>query len=395
MIRRLNTIALLGAVLLLAGCDSATSTDATLMDPFLSVSAGGDHSCAVVRSGRIWCWGSNENGQLGDRTKASSAELVRSDEDQPFTAVSAGLRHTCALTADGTVYCWGWNFHGQLGHGTSVDVNFPLPVVGNQRFTAISSGWLHTCGLADGGAAYCWGVNGQGQLGDGTTVDRNTPVRAAGNLSFASISAGSFHTCGLTTGGQVYCWGLNHLGQLGDGTTESRSTAALVAGNLSFTRISAGLTHTCAIAAGKGYCWGSNGNGELGNQVITSGAVPGATTPQPVFHAGATAGGFTDIVAGTRASCAISARVVFCWGDGVTGLLGPGILSSRSTPQRVESADEARFARLSVGAGEHACGLTTASGVYCWGRGEAGALGANSTGFSAAPVRVPAPERSE
>jgi len=97
-----------------------------------------------------------------------------------FTSLALGAQHTCGLTSGGTAYCWGANEEGQLGDGTFAPRRLtPTPVAGGLTFTSLALGEVHTCGLTSGGAAYCWGWNGGGQLGDGTTSPRSTPTPVA------------------------------------------------------------------------------------------------------------------------------------------------------------------------------------------------------------------------
>jgi len=135
-------------------------------------------------------------------------------------SVSSGGHHTCALMASGGVKCWGNNYYGELGDGTGKDSKTP---VGVSRLpsgaTAISAGYGHACALTPGGGVKCWGENGSGQLGDGTTASyREAPVDVSGLSSgVAAISAGYRHACALMNSGAVKCWGSSYYGQLGDG----------------------------------------------------------------------------------------------------------------------------------------------------------------------------------
>src|SRR5207248_675673 len=131
--------------------------------------------------------------------------------------VSAGATHTCALARDGSAYCWGDNEDGQLGDGSTNDSPVPARVSGGHVFTALTTGGLHTCGLVDG-VAYCWGGNFYGQLGDGDTAESHLPVAVAGGHGFAAISAGATHTCAVTLTSVGYCWGSDRYGQVGDGS---------------------------------------------------------------------------------------------------------------------------------------------------------------------------------
>lgn len=104
----------------------------------------------------------------------------------PLPRFMSGNGHSCGLAASGAAYCWGLNQNGQLGDGTTTDRASPVAVVGGVTFAALATGGgygLHSCGLTASGAAYCWGSNSSGQLGDGTTTDRSSPVAVAGGLS--------------------------------------------------------------------------------------------------------------------------------------------------------------------------------------------------------------------
>jgi alpha-tubulin suppressor-like RCC1 family protein len=144
----------------------------------------------------------------------------------PFLA--SGYQHTCAIATDANTYCWGLNEDGQLGNGTRVNQSAPVPISG-VVLVAVTAGQRHTCGLTAGGLAYCWGDNSFGQLGDGSTTIRTTPNAVAGGLIFAYLKAGDLSTCGVTTTGVAYCWGDNEYSQLGDGTTSSSSLPVKVA----------------------------------------------------------------------------------------------------------------------------------------------------------------------
>ena len=190
---------------------------------FARLVAGVRHTCGIDR-GTAWCWGNNTWGQLGNGTSGEGlAAPVAVTGGASFTALAAGSYHTCGLgSGTGKVWCWGWNIMGQLGDGTSVSARSdPAELSGGRTFNSLAAGNSHSCGLSQNGTAYCWGFNGQGQLGDGTFVTNQTaPVAVAGDRTFVSIVAGNFHSCGLASSGTAYCWGHNGQGQLGDGTLD-------------------------------------------------------------------------------------------------------------------------------------------------------------------------------
>jgi alpha-tubulin suppressor-like RCC1 family protein len=251
---------------------------------FFQVEAGGSHTCGVsYPDRRAYCWGSNNQGQLGDGSTTTRLTPVRVLDGRQYRHLSSGAFHTCGLTTAGEAYCWGWNGYGQLGVGTSVSRRVrPALVAGGHLFRQLEVGSEHSCGVTTGYRAFCWGFGGRGQLGDGKTIQRFTPRAVAGGLRFGRVSPGGGFTCGETTENQAYCWGSNEYGQLGDGTTTRRVTPVAVAGGLSFSQVSAGGWHACGrTPAGVGYCWGWNEFGQLGSGGSGHGdsAVPVAVAP--------------------------------------------------------------------------------------------------------------------
>jgi alpha-tubulin suppressor-like RCC1 family protein len=233
---------------------------------FSAIAAGAAHACGVAQpSGAAYCWGMNDESQVGDGSTTNRGAPTRVAADLAFTAVGGGDSFSCGLTRAGAAYCWGANDARQLGDSTAVDRTTPVEVRVGQVFQSLAVGARHTCGLTRDGVPYCWGALGYPErvpLPDGQT--------------FVSLTAGGGHTCGLTAGGRAYCWGSNGNGQLGDGTTGHRTRPTPVTGGLAFTALGAGGMHTCGVAAGVAYCWGS---GPLGMGTDDRTVVP---SPRPV-----------------------------------------------------------------------------------------------------------------
>lgn len=191
--------------------------------PVEQLVVGGNHSCALVAGGRVSCWGDNRRGQLGDGSDIERATPVPvTGLLEPAVLLAAGGRHTCAVMESGIVNCWGDNRFGQIGDGSLVVRHRPSPVGGIERdVTALALGQSHTCALFSSGIVDCWGNNSIGQLGTGDYGSSPTPrmVQLARALR---IVAGDHHTCVLLGGGTVDCWGQNYYGQLGDGTRRDR-----------------------------------------------------------------------------------------------------------------------------------------------------------------------------
>jgi len=157
---------------------SSLGTDRTAV----AISAGNYHTCAILDDGSVSCWGANFDGQLGDGTTTNRFTPTQTSSlgtGRTAVAITAGEDHTCAILDDGSVSCWGRNIHGQLGDWTNTDRYTPTQTssLGEGRSAvAIDVGNYHTCAIIDNGSVSCWGYNNNGQLGDGTDTDRNRPT---------------------------------------------------------------------------------------------------------------------------------------------------------------------------------------------------------------------------
>ena len=220
---------------------------------------------------------------------------------------------SCALGDDGSVWCWGANDQGQLGTGTTLLSTIPLAVTGVTTATTISLGRSSACAVLDNGGVRCWGSNDYGQLGDGTTVDRSTPVDVSGITTAVGVAVGNGFSCALLADHTVSCWGLNHLGQLGDGTTESRPIPSPVPGVADVSAVAAGDQHACALrSAGSVMCWGNNTQGQVR---------PEATSEREPPTDVAGVAGIRLLSLGGGVSCGVTdAGAVTCWGGAYDAL---------------------------------------------------------------------------
>lgn len=216
--------------------DSPTLTPTAIAGglTFKQVVAGDVHACGIsTTTNRAYCWGANFNGRLGDSTTVTRPKPTRvAAGTRQFQQINAGWAHTCAVTTTGKAFCWGYGQLGQLGIGRTTGGSlWPRAVVGGLTFRRVTTGRDHICGETPGSRAYCWGVNDRGQLGTGTTTSTLSPVPVTGGLFFAQVSAGWSHTCGKTSANVAYCWGDNAQGALGDGTSQNyRTQPTAVAG---------------------------------------------------------------------------------------------------------------------------------------------------------------------
>lgn len=301
---------------------------------YRGVSAGISHTCALRDTGSARCWGYNASGQLGNGTRIHSALPVDVlDLASSAAAIAAGGNHSCVLLVTGCIQCWGFNGVGQLGDGTSRSRTTPVDVSGlPSGVLAIDAGDIHTCALLVTGGVKCWGNNASGQLGDGTNLTRTSPVDVIGLTSgVTAIAADRYHTCALLDTGVVECWGSNVYGQLGDGTTDGSNVPVMVSGLSSVSSaIVAGGRHSCAILdTGEMMCWGGNHAGPLGDGSTTDRVTPG--------NVSGLGSGVSVITAGYAHTCAVlDTGTIRCWGTNYYGTLGDGTTDNRLLPVSIE-----------------------------------------------------------
>lgn len=240
---------------------------------WVQVSAGHDHSCALTNDGAAWCWGDNVTGHLGSGGNfARSFEPVRVASSEVFTTVVAGYYQSCALAASGQMYCWGRNDQGQIGDGSNENRFTPVPVAGGLTFRALGGGDAFMCGITTGGATWCWGSNRSGELGDPTLPSQTVPVPVQGLPELSRIygAGGAFtlpsapaYACGLTASGEAWCWGGTIRGGLWEGPTDG---PIRVEAGIRFQNLGLGAEHLCGVTTeGWAFCGGGNYAGQLGD----------------------------------------------------------------------------------------------------------------------------------
>lgn len=284
-----------------------------LPDEVVAIAAGAYHTCALTARGEVQCWGQNAEGQLGDDAAAGSAlPLAVQGLSEDVVAITAGAAHTCALLASGTVQCWGANGAGQLGNGTTTGVSQPVDVQGLSGVHQIVAGVAFTCVLKSDGALFCWGDGSNGLFSPGSTAILGTPVQLGGlKAGVAAVVAGQYHLCALIGEQEVDCWGA-----LSSERAYTSSSPQVVKLDAPVEQMAAGGGHTCVlISQGRVQCWGDNYFGQLGNASdLSSGS--------PVDVQGLD-GQALRIASGSGHVCVLLASgAVKCWGDGSFGQLG-------------------------------------------------------------------------
>lgn len=328
---------------------------------FASVSSAAVHSCALTTDGKAYCWGSNENGQLGTRQPSDRCERVTSvlmktvtatfrtpyrcsqiplavDTEQRFVSVSVSDTRSCAITAAGAAYCW--------GGGSAV----PAALPGGVAFRSISAA---ACGVSTRNEGFCW-----------ASTPGSAPVAVPGGISFAQIAGGAEHSCGIATDGAAWCWGGNSYGALGVsgalgrcGDWECTATPVRVDGGHTFRSIVVATHYTCALdTADRAYCWGSGHRGKLGNGQEQNSRTPVAVVPP---------NSFTSLVASSGAACGLDkGGSTFCWGNYLQRT-DPSQPIYTSVP--VRRLPEPALRSISMSSEGNVCGIGVDGFTYCWG----------------------------
>lgn len=208
------------------GDNSSGQKGEALANGYTQLAAGAWHSLAIDANQKLWAWGSNDAGQLG--SVGGSVSIPRAVDTSAMSGaisrVAAGAAHSVALDGDGRLWLWGSNLFGQLGDGAAGNSSAPrllsgaFPATGSGR--KIAAGRYHNVALIDG-KVWTWGRNSAGQLGSGTRSDSATPRQVLGDAAtvITKIAAGAQHTLALDSAGGVWVWGSNRYGQLGNATT--------------------------------------------------------------------------------------------------------------------------------------------------------------------------------
>lgn len=328
------------------------------------IEAGNYHTCAILEGGTIKCWGNNGFGQLGlgnttdigDNETPAATPVI--NVGGTVTQLALGTLHTCALLSTGAVRCWGWGADGRLGYGNITDIgdNEHPATAGDvslgETAVQIVAGDAHTCALLSSGSVRCWGDATYGVLGQSSANDlgdnelpSSWPVLNIGAGTITQLTSKNNHTCALYSTGAVRCWGRNTEGRLGYGNTntigddEGPANAGDVNVGGTVAEISAGFYHTCArLTAGTVKCWGSGQGGRRGSNdtaVIGDNELPSTVG---TITLGDTA---TFVGSGGHHTCVLTtAGGVRCFGVAASGALGYGSIFNNGDDETPDTAGD-------------------------------------------------------
>eukprot|EP00961_Rhodomonas_salina_P197968 2671317-Rhodomonas_salina.1 len=254
----------------------------------VSVSAGGDHSCAVLSDGSAKCWGAGSSGKLGqdsvdDVGKSSANEVenlnpINLGTGRTVLSLALGNGHSCALLDNNDMKCWGRNSLGQLGLGDTVhrgsngigsgmSTVLPVDLGSGRHAVSICANDRQTCAVLDDSSAKCWGYDNWEQLGQGDNSENiGDEASEMGNFlpaiqlgtgytnTVADFACGGQHNCALFNDGIVKCFGNGFNGQDGSGSTGSFTNMFEMGDNLPVVDLGGDVnecalgTHDCDVA---------------------------------------------------------------------------------------------------------------------------------------------------
>lgn len=340
--------------------------------------------CYINKSNKLTCTGTNF-GQIFGEVNAGNTNYLVVQSTINYKKISLSKYNStvgCGIDDNAELWCWGSNEFGQLGNSTPLTAGPHLPVrpFSGTSIRDVSVGAAHVCAITvTNDKLYCWGKNGDGQLGDGTTINRSTPTLIDPSNKYIKISVADTFSCGLDATQKIYCWGENNYGQLGIGNTSNQSSPTRINPISSdfYEDIEVGTRHACGILDNTRLaCWGNGANGEFGD-----GANISYSSPTVV------AADVASLSLGYLYSCYINlTNDLFCSGDGREGKLGLGDENQVSVFTQVNPG--AKYNQISLSDSRTCAVRNENDSAECWGSNSSSGLG---VGSSAPKILVPTP----
>ena len=361
---------------------------------------GNDSVMAVASDGRVFAWGSNNSGQLGDGTTTSRdtpVDISQSGSIAGKTVKQVWLANQAsyALASDNTLHAWGLGNYGQVGDGNPsfsryrpVDITSSGSLSG-KTIKQVAAGSAFVLALATDGTIHAWGQNTQSQLGNGSTTYSPVPVNISsfGSLSgktIVLIAAGTASGYALASDGTLHSWGMNTDSQLATGDTTNRTTPVNIsaAGSLSGKAtkyVTAGERSAFVLATdGTVHAWGKNTNSQLGD-----GSTTDRSLPVDITSSGTLSGrSVTTIRAGGAAGYALtSANVLHAWGYNSDGALGNGTTNATTRPVVTGTTGSLAGKTITkiIAGSRTAFAIASDGTLHAWGSDQNGQLGNGAT----------------
>jgi hypothetical protein len=249
---------------------------------YRAIASDANSSFAIDNRGSLWAWGDNTSNKLGLDSNKSTP--TRSPLNQPIQAVATGGDQSYAIDSRGRLWAWGNNSGQRLGTQSGlVSVRDPQQVSPGQTFRSVTTEGGSTFAIDTGGKLWAWGINGDGQLGTGGTANIvTTPTAIAAGVEFAAVDTSGNATAAISTLGRLYGWGDG--GRAGDGSTGRAMTPRLANATDTFSVVAVNGTTSYALnSSGALFAWGDNSSGQYGDGTTASSASPRQVLPGTSF----------------------------------------------------------------------------------------------------------------
>ncbi len=410
----------LGLILTVSSSIKYAQTNAsTVSTKFSSIEVGRFHSSAITLDGKVYTWGQNDYGQLGNDTTTNQFTPVEitsrfslSSGDK-ILQMALGSYFSGAISAEGKVFTWGQNTNGQLGlttagvaiHRIPVNITDKFPLALNDKIIALELSNNYSAAVSQEGRVFTWGQNTYGQLGNGNLNDVHSPFEItdkftdlALNDKITKVQLNNASSVAVSKEGKVFTWGNNIIGQLGIGNVVNQSLPQNITNQFGLTlpdkitNVSMGVQHTGAVSQnGEVFIWGRNVEGQLGTGDNVGQNAPINITNE--FDSLTSGDKIINLFLGGSSSTVLSQEgKVFSFGGNSAGLLGDGTLTSGNEPQEITD----NFVELSAGEKivklalfyQHGSALSSEGKIFTWGSNIAGQLGHGHTTTLALPTQL-------
>ena len=343
---------------------------------FVSISVYDKRYYAVDENGKLWAWGDNRQGLLGDGTKLNRNIPVNIASDVKFVSVCAGSVCTYAIDQEGFLWAWGINPVGQLGDGTRNECLEPKQVPLDVRFVSVSK---QSFAVDSDGGLWAWGPNQFGVLADGTTETQLSPVHILADKKFTVAASDTSSTLALDKDGNIWSWGNNCFGQRGDGTGEEYFTPFRMTENEKESSINASTTVSRVFKideSGKLWVIGEN-SGRFGND---------STNYENCFVPIKESVRYKQVAAGGSHTLAIDVDGnLWTWGKNDRGQLGNGSKKDSLVP--IQITQGTKFVQVAVG-GYYSLAVDESGNLWTWGGNWSGVLCDGTTTEKLTPTKV-------
>ncbi|MBU1020898.1 MAG: InlB B-repeat-containing protein, partial [Firmicutes bacterium] len=373
-------------------------------ETLIQFESGRSHTAALTSDYQLFVWGSNSNGQLGNGTITYS--LIPLDITSEFNLgigetivlVKLGDFHSAVLTSLGRVFLWGGNNYGQLGNGTQIDQLTPLDITSefnlnpSEMIVSIELGANHSAALTSSGRIFIWGCNWSGRLGNNSDIDSSVPIDITNQFNLDTgdyitvINLGGVHSSALTSNSRLFMWGEGGQGTIGNGTYEDSNIPLEITDRFGLgveeqlVSISMGETHSSALTSNhRLFVWGSGDFGELGEPGSWQHINPFEITSE--FHlVGNEKIAFIEMGHDFSSAITLDGRV-FTWGFNSSGQLGDETVINKDYPVEISSSFQLypneTIIKLSLGYG-FSSALSSEGRIFLWGSNSEGQLGNNT-----------------